>query len=295
MKGLDLSRAYYEACRDTLLAPWPDYRARIAAGLVGHGSECFGFDDDASRDHDFGPDFCLWLRAEDYAAIGAELQSAYEALPRAFAGYPPRRTNARSGKRVGVFSIPYFYAEFLGAPELPISEVDWRQIPEENLACVTNGAVFEDPTGEFSRLRASLLAYYPERLRRLKLAQAVAKMAQSGQYNLPRAVARKEPVTAALAQAEFLRQTCLAAHALNRRFAPFYKWLHASLGRLPRLAELHAMLATLARTRPEEAGPLVEAICARLLSELVSAGLARPGDAFLEAHVNEIVEGFGEL
>ena len=91
MKGLELSRQYFEAVGLPMLeAQFTSELPRIAAGLVGEGSECFGFDDEISRDHDWGPGFCLWLREEDYAAFGARLQAAYQALPRSFAGFPPR-------------------------------------------------------------------------------------------------------------------------------------------------------------------------------------------------------------
>ena len=69
MKGLELCRAYYLRCaREELRRRFGARAERIAAGLAGEGSECLGFDDEISRDHDFGPGFCLWLADEDFSA-----------------------------------------------------------------------------------------------------------------------------------------------------------------------------------------------------------------------------------
>lgn len=288
MKGLDLARNYYKAWQLELLAPYAAQRSRIAAGLVGHGSECFGFDDALSRDHDFGPGFCLWLTDADYAVIGPALQADYERLPKTFANFPARSDTARSGQRVGVFAISAFYSLFLGAPQLPISDADWLQIPEEFLATAVNGEVFADPLGEFSRIRAVLQNYYPDSLRRRKIASGVAKMAQSGQYNLPRALLRNEMPTALMAQAEFIKQTCCVVHALNRRYTPIYKWLHRGLQGMLVLGGLYDKIARLSQLPASEAPALVEEICVDVLRALIAEGLTQPGDAFLESHVDAI-------
>lgn len=290
MQGLVLAKNYYLAYKGQLLAPYAGYCDRIAAGLVGFGSECFGYDDELSRDHDFGPGFCLWLSKADYASIGDALQNDYDRLPAEFAGFPARRSNARSGQRVGVFSIPAFYTQFLGSPELPVSEADWLQIPEEYLAMAVNGEVFEDPLGEFSDIRRRLAVYYPESIRRRKLANAVAKMAQSGQYNLPRALRRHEMATALMTLAEFIKHTCCVAYALNGRYTPFYKWLHRGVRDLPVLSGLHARIDFLSRTPPQAAQPIIEGICAEVLNALIRDGYTTPGDSFLENHVDAILK-----
>src|SRR5210317_1114616 len=91
MKGLNLAEAYYNAHGAKMIArQFGSFANRIAVGFAGPGSECFGFDDDISRDHDWGPGFCIWLTADDFKVIGADLQQAYESLPNTFKGFGPR-------------------------------------------------------------------------------------------------------------------------------------------------------------------------------------------------------------
>ena len=145
MTGLELAKAYYETYGKRMLAEeFPRYVDRIAVGLAGEGSECFGFDDAISRDHDFGPSFCMWLTKEDYQVIAPELRRAYQALPKDFYGYPPRKEEPFGGERVGVLCIDDFYRRQIGRADAEFSMTGWVYVPESRLATVTNGEVFVD-------------------------------------------------------------------------------------------------------------------------------------------------------
>lgn len=89
MNGLELSKLYFQdVIRPMLLEQFPNDFERIAAGLVGEGSECFGYDDEISRDHDWGAKVCLWLDSAEYQENGEILQRKLMHLPNTYQGYP---------------------------------------------------------------------------------------------------------------------------------------------------------------------------------------------------------------
>lgn len=288
ISGLELSKCYYETYGKAMLKEqFPEYADRVAAGLVGHGSECLGFDDMWSKDHDFGPGFCLWLTEEDYEKVGQKMQEAYKALPKAFMGYPARNTSKRGGGRVGVLSIPEFYEEFTGNGA-------WSEMEDEKLAMAVNGEVFDDPLGEFSAIREQLQNGMPFAVWKRRLANAVALTAQAGQYNYGRCKKRNDIVAANLALDEFVREGMRTAYLLNRRYMPYYKWAWRGLENLERLSELKPLFEQVLSSEGERES-VVEEICARLLEELKRQNLTYGEETFLELHVERILEAKEEM
>ena len=175
-KGLALCAEFFHTCGEAMLGrDFAAQRHRIAAGLCGEGSECFGFDDAVSRDHDFGPRFFLFLTEEDNASFGYALARAYAALPQEFHGVRRLAANTVGAPRGGVLTIPAFYRRFTGCPGVPPENLAWLAVPEYALACAVSGAVFSDPLGEFSKIRAQLAKGYPEDVRRKKQPPAPSK------------------------------------------------------------------------------------------------------------------------
>lgn len=281
MKGLQLSRQFYEMCRPLLMETIPDLMPRAAIGLAGEGSECFGLDDGISRDHDFGAGFCLWLPDDLLRERRQEIEKALASLPEEFLGFPVRLR----GSRVGPIGIRSFYSFFTGLDHPPAEWQEWIFIPETQLAAAVNGAVFEDRAGEFSRWRQVLLDYYPEDVRLKKIAGRAMQMAQAGQYNLPRSLARNDAVAAMLALARFAEAAISLVFLLNRRYMPYYKLAPRLLGDLPILgSRLFATLQSLATVSPAAAPGEIEAFCADCAAIFRDQGLSSLRETWLWAH-----------
>lgn len=289
--GMELCQAFYEEYGIPMIREkFPQYENMIATGLVGEGSECFGFDDEVSRDHDFGPGFCMWLTDQIYDEIGQQLQEAYEELPSTYAGIT-RFTTAKAQKRVGVFRIGDFYEGLIGLRDVPTTQSQWLFLEDYRLAAATNGKVFRDDLGEFTRIRRGILNHYPEEVRIQKIARQAALMAQSGQYNYSRMFGRGEKVTAAIALSEFMKHTMAMVYLLNRKYSPFYKWMHRGMQELRILPEIGDILNALVDfpSGDERIPQTIEIIVALIIAEMKKQGLTSGEDNYLDHHTDKIL------
>lgn len=317
MTGLKLSRLYYEQIgRPAFEKEFPQYMSRVAAGLVGDGSECFGYDDEISRDHDFGPGFCIWLDKNDYDSIGKKMQELYESLPKEFMGFKARNTSRRGTGRVGVFEISSFYRQYIGIEQPPASLMRWLYLPEHKIATAVNGEIFEDNLGKFTQIRDVLKNYYPEDVRIKKIAARAAAMAQSGQYNYGRCMRRSDVVAAAMAQSEFVKNAVSMLFLLNKEYSPYYKWqfyrleelknknadsfvCSESVEMIKQLILTPCQLAAWEAPHPENWNPvvnaydkkvvLIEKICTEVITELQKQKLSSRTEDFLESHTWDIM------
>lgn len=292
-KNISKSREFYEAYgRQMIHEVCPGYESRIAVGMVGEGSDCFGYDDAISSDHDYDIGFCMWLTQEDMDKIGDKLQKAYQELVEKHA--KGENVNARLGERRGVFCVDTFFV---------------KQAQEYRLAQMVNGEIFRDELGVVTKKRKELLEYYPQPVWRRKLAGALHEFAQYGQANYARMMARGDYLTAQLCVGKAMETAMDIGYILLQKYAPYYKWKRKGLeetGQLRDALWICEELAQVAVTKQAWEGVtynakqlntkdrrvvLLETLAGVLLEEMKTRGLVKGEDTFLEVYVEQILEG----
>ncbi len=259
MNGLELSRAFYEEYGAPMLQEqFPAQAGLIAVGLLGSGSECLGFDDEVSRDHDFEPGFCLLL--PDEGVVDAD-----------------------------------FFTEKVGAPDGVLTVDQWLKLPQQSLLEATGGELFRDDLGEVTAIRAAL-SHMPEDVRKKRLSGHLLLMAQAGQYNYLRCLKHGEPAAAQLAVNEFVKSCIEVVFLLNQAYAPYYKWSFRALRRLPKLSLTAETLEYLLTTGndPELAESkydMIESTAADVIDELQNQGLTKAICGDLEKHAYSVNDG----
>lgn len=297
MKGLELAEKFYnEYGKPMIENEFSEYADRIAVGLVGHGSECFGYDDEISLDHDFSPAFSVWITDEDDAVFGFKLFRAVSKLPKEFMGVKLQKESVFGNSGKGVSTIKDFYSFYTGTGKAPETNSEWLSIPDFYLAEATNGKVFYDPLGKFTEIRNKLLNM-PEDVRIKKLASNIFNMAQSGQYNYYRCLSHGEKTASAVALTDFVKSTAYAVFNLNKKHPPYYKWLFRAMRDLSVLGNISCDLEKLLSSpyEKEENVKLIEKICSLIANELRNQGLTERTEDYLEPYAycitNKIKDG----
>ena len=301
MKGLELSEKYYRAFGESMIREqFPEWEGRIAVGLTGSGSECYGYDDEVSADHDFGPEFCLFLPEEEILdrRTAFRLERAYAKLPAEFEGYSRQKMGPAGGQRHGVFRRREYFLEKLGCVPEEMTAEDWLRLPDWALAEAVNGKIFRDDAGEMTRSR-EILRNMPEDIRRKRLAGHLLMMAQSGQYNYRRCLKHGETGAAQLAAGEFVNHTMSTLFLLEKKVRPYYKWSFRALKELPGGEDAARSLEWLLTT---ENGPgiaedkyfCMEGIASDVIDRLQEQGITQAVCGDLEKHAYSVNDSIAD-
>jgi hypothetical protein len=236
--GVELSRAFYEE----VVSGFVDDTSHSAA-LVGWGSEILGFDTERSTDHAWGPRLQLFVES-DVAGVAAKIESG---LPEEFRGWPTRFgwDAVPVTHHVGVATLRSWLQDKLGFdPRGGTAPVDWLTTPQQVLLEVTAGAVFHDGLGELEPLRRSL-AWYPDDVWVWLLACQWRRIDQEEPF-VGRTAEVGDELGSRILASRLARDAVRLCFLIERRYAPYSKWLGSAFAQLEAAPTLGPLLETAA-------------------------------------------------
>jgi len=239
MKGLELSRAYFDAFYNDFIKDHKDLEDKIAIGLIGSGSDAYGFDDEISKDHDFEPGFQVFIPSSIFVSDKDEfiLEREYRNLPSEFMGYKKQKVSPVGGRRHGVIRLNDFVYSKCGDSFGDLSNEKWLYADETLLYELVNGEIFIDNFKELTNIRDKL-KYYPKEIMLKKLSGYLLSMAQTGEYNYLRLVERGELSASQLSLFKYVNASMHVVFIINECYMPYYKWSFKAFRNLKILNEL---------------------------------------------------------
>ncbi|MDK9580518.1 DUF4037 domain-containing protein [Sneathia sanguinegens] len=258
MKGMELVK---ENFFNNTLPILREYDIKISAGLVGYGSECYGFDDEYSKDHDFSKQACIWLKKEDYEKYGKEINE------RILDEHYKKTKTVWSNDRRGVLDIDEFIFTFLGTTRGPKTDEDFLNIPEYLLSSFTNGEIFIDELGIITEVRKKV-EFYPRDIRYNRIATRCMNASREGLYNYERCLKRNEMVACNQALSKFIEETIELYYLIYKKYCPYYKWYHRMLKTFDEKAANFYDRLVDSKTSSQEKLNIISMICSDIIDKL---------------------------
>jgi hypothetical protein len=253
--GILLNEMFYrEAVAPILASAFPGLR--YSAALIGYGSDVLGFDSERSTDHEWGPRLTVFLTEADHGALASSISETLSVkLPAEFRGYStnfsePDENRVRVLETAGAGRVRHhvyfqtwaqFTRQYLGIePHQELTSIDWLLMYQNALLEVTGGAVYHDGLGELIRVRERL-AWYPHEVWLYMLASQWIRLAQEEPF-ASRCGEGGDEIGSRLIAARLVRDVMRLCFLMERRYAPYSKWLGAAFSRLKCAAELGPIL-----------------------------------------------------
>ena len=130
-----------------------------------------------------------------------------------------------------------------GAEALPLTDVDWLNVSEQHLLEFTNGEVYRDDTGEFTKAR-QMLMYYPDDVLRFLLMCGWNSVGGDW-FPIGRIGSRGDDLGLRIQAASACQHLMRLAFMVSRKYYTYRKWFGSLFKRLPIAAELEPVLLDL--------------------------------------------------
>jgi hypothetical protein len=225
---------YEEAGRAIVESVVP--RDAYAAALIGKGSDVLGFDTERSTDHDWGPRFQIFLPDDRFDRQSRLLdEELTKRLPVDFKGYPVSATESEESSarphRVQIETVHSFLCRHLGVEDLSsLGVLDWLTFPEQRLLELTAGEIFHDPHGELVRFREKL-GGYPVDVWLYRMACQWQRISQHEGF-IGRCAEAGDLAGMRIVAARVVRDVMKLCFLMERKYAPYDKWLGTAFSRL---------------------------------------------------------------
>ena len=243
--GLTLSKLFYERKVKPILSnAFP--RVPHSAALIGWGSEVLGFDTAISRDHHWGPRVLLFLSEKDSPKLRDKISAVLSAeLPYEFMGYSTnyskpepngirRLVKIESGPvdhMINIYTVRSFVSSRLGFDlKRRLTVTDWLTFPQQRLLEFTSGEVYYDGLDQLTKARERL-RYYPHDVWLYMMAAQWIRIAQEEAF-VGRAGHVVDELGSQIVAARLGREIIKLSFLMERKYAPYSKWLGTAFSRL---------------------------------------------------------------
>ena len=243
--GLTLSKLFYEdKVKPILASSFP--RVRHSAALIGWGSEVLGFDTPISSDHHWGPRVLLFLSEKDSPRLKDKISKVLSAeLPYEFMGYstnfsepepngvrhPVKINSGPVNHMIHISAVRSFFQARLGFDlRQRITTADWLAFPQQRLLELTAGEVYFDGLGQLTKARARF-EWYPKDIWLYMMAAQWIRISQEEAF-VGRAGHVGDELGSQVVAARLVREIMKLSFLMERRYAPYSKWLGTAFGKL---------------------------------------------------------------